>query len=229
MIPGLLSQRSSVPAGVIPQLFTNEELLAASSDLKISLDVTQADLLRRYCELLWDWNSRINLTRHNDLDSFVGRDLLDSHELAQTLSEGATIVDVGSGGGVPGVLLAIIRPDLTVALCESVGKKASALQNIVTQLQLPVRVHGQRVQELLETHTFDLATVRAVAPVSKLVPWFRRHWERYGQLLLVKGPRWKDELADAEEAGVMHRRHAEQIRQWSSPGRDGDSVVLRIC
>ena len=103
-------------------------------DLK--LDETKIALLSDYCGMLWEWNERMNLTRHTTFDKFVSRDLVDTLELAKLLEEGETVMDVGTGGGVPGVPLAIIRPDLTIALGESVVKKARAVQGIVVELGL---------------------------------------------------------------------------------------------
>ena len=94
----------------------------------IELPPEQVEHLDRYCKLVWDWNTKINLTRHTDYEKFVSRDLVDTLELSKLLGEGEEVLDVGSGGGVPGVLLAILRPDLHLALCESVGKKAAVLE-----------------------------------------------------------------------------------------------------
>src|SRR4051794_2799354 len=77
----------------------------------------QVDLLDKYRQLLWSWNERLNLTRHMTLEKFVGRDVLDSFELSKLLENGERVLDVGTGGGVPGVIIAILRPDLTIALC----------------------------------------------------------------------------------------------------------------
>ena len=62
----------------------------------------QVAQIDRYCALLWDWNSKLNLTRHTDFDTFVSRDVVDSLELAKLLSANEEVLDVGSGGGVPG-------------------------------------------------------------------------------------------------------------------------------
>ena len=79
-------------------------------------------------QLLWEWNEKINLTRHTDYEKFVGRDLVDSLAFAEFLEQGEKVLDVGSGGGVPGVVLAIVRPDLKISLSDSVGKKAKVLE-----------------------------------------------------------------------------------------------------
>ena len=94
--------------------------------------------------MLWDWNAKLNLTRHTDYQKFVGRDVLDSRAFADALSPQEKVLDVGTGGGVPGVILAILRPDLKIWLCDSTGKKAEAVADIVAQLGLNVPViHGR--------------------------------------------------------------------------------------
>ena len=86
-------------------------------------------------------NEKINLTRHTDYEKFVARDVVDSLALEPFLDSGDAVLDVGTGGGVPGVVLAIVRPDLKVSLCDSVAKKAKAVAAIVEQLGLKMAVH----------------------------------------------------------------------------------------
>ena len=74
----------------------------------LSVTDSQAAQLAQYCRLLWDWNSRLNLTRHTNWELFVTRDLLDTIRLAEHVPHGVKVLDVGSGGGVPGVVLALI-------------------------------------------------------------------------------------------------------------------------
>ena len=189
---------------------------------------SQAAQLALYCRLLWEWNSRLNLTRHSDWQLFVTRDLLDTIRLAEHVPQGAKVLDVGSGGGVPGIVLAILRPDLTVSLCESVGKKAVALKSIVETMNLPVEVHADRAENLLKHQRFQFVTVRAVGSISKVLSWFLHVWGAVGQLLLIKGPRWIEEHAEAQLDGSLKHRKLEQISSWSTPGRDAQSVLLRI-
>ena len=106
--------------------------------------------LEDYCRLMWEWNERLNLTRHTDFDKFVARDLVDSMELSRLIEPGERVLDIGSGGGVPGIVLAILRPDITVTLSESVAKKARALEDMVQKLGLPVSVVKILLGDLLE-------------------------------------------------------------------------------
>jgi len=77
-------------------------LQAALDEQALSLPPEQVERLDQYCRLLWEWNSRLNLTRHTDYRKFVARDLIDSLAFAEFLSTGERVLDVGTGGGVPG-------------------------------------------------------------------------------------------------------------------------------
>jgi 16S rRNA (guanine527-N7)-methyltransferase len=159
---------------------------------------------------------------------FVTRDLLDTIELAKHIPQDARIMDVGSGGGVPGIPLAILRPDVKVSLCDSVGKKAIALKDMVKSLGLKIQVHSDRAEAILKRYHFHFVTARAVASITKMIGWFSSSWGAIGKLLLIKGPRWIDERSEAEEAGLLKKVEVEPIASWSTPGRDGQSVLLRI-
>ena len=101
------------------------------------------------------------------MEKFVDRDVVDSYQLSQLLEQGERVLDVGTGGGVPGVVLAILRPDLSVSLCESTQKKARAVEAIVSELGLRVPVFPNRAEEVLEITTFDTLVARALAPLTQ--------------------------------------------------------------
>src|SRR5690349_24114893 len=93
-----------------------QALSAALHRHGFQLSPEQIGALAMYCRLLWEWNEKINLTRHTDYEKFVGRDVADALQLAPLLREREEILDVGTGGGVPAVILAVLRPDLKVSL-----------------------------------------------------------------------------------------------------------------
>ena len=188
----------------------------------------QTSRLQRYCEQLWDWNTRLNLTRHTDFDSFVTRDLLDSRQLAEQLSDDERVLDAGSGGGVPGIILAILNPALNVSLSESTRKKAAALQAIVDSLDLPVTVFAERAEDVLRNQSFDTITARAVAPLKKLLPWFRPQRRQFQRLLLIKGPSWATERDAAADGGAMRDVDLQILHEYATAGRDGHSVVMEV-
>jgi 16S rRNA (guanine527-N7)-methyltransferase len=195
---------------------------------QIELPAAQVDLLARYCELLWDWNTKINLTRHTDYEKFVARDLVDSLAFARFLEPNEKVLDVGTGGGVPGVVLAIVRDDLKVSLSESVGKKAKAVADIVERLGLPIPVFHARVEDLLTQKRFDTLVVRAVARLRKLLEWFRPHWDSFDRLLVLKGPAWIDERGEARHHGLMHDLSLRKLASFPLPGTESESVLLQI-
>src|SRR5690606_36034619 len=143
--------------------------------------------------------------RHTDYDRFVARDVVDSLTVAELLEQGEHVLDLGTGGGVPGIILAIVRPDLHVTLSDSVAKKAAAVQDIVASLGLPIRVEHARGEALLAPEArggrrkgpadkrFDTIVVRAVARLEKLLTWLAPHWDQFGRLLAIKGPAWVEE------------------------------------
>ncbi|HEX4132524.1 MAG TPA: 16S rRNA (guanine(527)-N(7))-methyltransferase RsmG [Pirellulales bacterium] len=204
------------------------QLAAALGEHAIVLDCDQIAQLDAYCRLLWDWNTKLNLTRHTDYARFVERDVVDSLELAKVLAADERVLDVGTGGGVPGVLLAILRPDLRVMLSESVGKKARAVEAIVEAMPLAVSVHAGRAEELLQEEYFDSLVVRAVAPLEKLLRWFADHWGAFGRLLVIKGPAWVEERREAREAGRMKGLQLRKLSTWPLPGTHSESVLLEI-
>jgi 16S rRNA (guanine527-N7)-methyltransferase len=194
----------------------------------IALPEDQVALLARYCELLWDWNTKINLTRHTDYEKFVARDLVDSLAIAEFLGRGERVLDVGSGGGVPGVVLAIVRPDLKIVLTDSVGKKARVLSDITSRLGLTAPVHSQRAEEVLGRERFDTLVIRAVARLAKLLGWFEPHWDRFDRLLILKGPAWVEERGEARHLGQFQKLALRKLKEHPLPGTDSFSVLLQI-
>jgi 16S rRNA (guanine527-N7)-methyltransferase len=207
---------------------TDETLAAALARHQIDLPAPQVELLERYCKLLWNWNARINLTRHTDYEKFVTRDLIDSLAFAQFLGQGEKVLDVGTGGGVPGVVLAIVRGDLRTTLSESVGKKAKVVAEIIDQLGLPVPVVHGRAEDILVQQRFDTLVIRAVARLKKLLEWFRPHWNAFDRLLVLKGPSWVDERGEARHYGLLHDLLLRKLLSYPLPGTDSESVLLQI-
>jgi 16S rRNA (guanine527-N7)-methyltransferase len=209
----------------------SNDSLALSEVLKqhaIELPAQQVTQLARYCELLWDWNTKINLTRHTSYEKFVTRDLLDSLAFAEFLRPDETVLDVGAGGGVPGVVLAIVRPDLKVTLSDSVGKKARVLSDIVSKLALPTAVFQGRAQDFLRETRQDTLVIRAVARLAKLLEWFEPLWDRFERMLVLKGPAWVDERGEARHLGRMKRVALRRIKSYRTPGTDAESVLLEL-
>jgi 16S rRNA (guanine527-N7)-methyltransferase len=206
----------------------DESFCTALARYDIHLPAEQVEQLGRYCRALWDLNEKINLTRHTTYEKFVSRDLIDSLAFSQAIAEGEDVLDVGTGGGVPGIVLAIVRPDVSVSLCDSVGKKARAVAGIVKQLDLKIPVHAMRVQDLLEDQFYDTLLVRAVAPLPKLLHWLSGHWGSFRRLLVLKGPAWIEERREAREKGLLNRHQLRKLASYPLAGTHSESVLLEI-
>ena len=203
-------------------------LAAALDRYNIEIPNDQSRLIERYCQLLWHWNKRINLTRHTDYNLFVARDLVDSLALAKFLKSDEELLDLGTGGGVPGILLAILRSDLQVSLCESIGKKAQVVNEIVSDLKLPVPVYHSRAEDVLDDFRYDTVVARAVGPLKKILRWLNPHWDALQRLLLVKGPRWVEERGEARHLGLLASLELRRVDQYAMPGTESESVILEI-
>jgi 16S rRNA (guanine527-N7)-methyltransferase len=206
---------------------------AACARIGVEVPAGSKPRLVAYAASLWSWNERLNLTRHTDAETFVARDVGDAAAIAPHLAAGERVLDVGTGGGVPGVILAILRPDLRVELCDSVGKKARAVAEIVKAAGIEVPVHAGAAQQLVAARAsgatrFDTLVVRAVAPLGKLLGWFEPIAAAYGRMLVVKGPRWEEEKASARLEGRGKKVTIRRIASWRTAGRDHDSVLLEV-
>ena len=184
--------------------------------------------VRQYCVLLWVKNEQMNLTRHTTWDQFVSRDLMDTLQLSPLIPSGSLVLDVGSGGGVPGLLLAILRPDLKLTLTESVGKKAAALGEFASALELDVEIYNERAETVLEDFRFDVTIARAVGPLIKICRWFEDHWPSVGRLLAIKGPKWPEELEEATEANLTRGIEVAKLKEYSTPNTEWNSVILEV-
>lgn len=211
---------------------TEPDLLSLAAELQrlsVPLPTEKVAQLAAYRDQLWKANERLNLTRHTTDGLFASRDVLDSLAFAAALAPGEDILDVGTGGGVPGVILAILRTDVSVSLSESIGKKAEAVEAIVKELGLPADVHHSRAEKLFEQgHTFDTLVIRAVARLSKLLKSFNPHWGLFRRMLILKGPRWVDERAEARHLGLMREVEMRKLTTYSNPDNAAESVLLEL-
>lgn len=173
-------------------------------------DITpsQREALTHYARMLRDWNQRINLVSRRDIEHLWAHHLLPSL-VPLTLSpppEGAWLLDIGSGGGLPAIPVAIMRPDLEVLMVDSIRKKALFLETAVAELGLgTVAVVNERVEELGREREyrgrFHVVSARAVASVSTLLDWGAPFLKSGGYWWLWKGSSDVPDLERATEPG----------------------------
>ena len=154
--------------------------------------------LERYRSYLEDWNQRMNLVGPATLEVFWNRHALDSAQLLPLAPDALRWADLGSGAGMPGVVLAILgkhRPGFHVDLVESMAKRCRFLSEVVAGLDLPATVHQSRAEDL--SLSVDIVTARACAPLSRLLGYAQPYLKRGAVALFLKG---QDVAADMEEA-----------------------------
>ncbi|MCA9247548.1 MAG: 16S rRNA (guanine(527)-N(7))-methyltransferase RsmG [Planctomycetales bacterium] len=206
-----------------------DNLADALQRYEIELPTDQIEQLDRYRSVLWRENEKLNLTRHTTFEKFVTRDVVDSLALTRLLDIGESVLDLGTGGGVPGLILAIVRPDLRVTACDSVAKRARATAEIAAEIASPAQVLHASAQSLLESRRFDTIVVRAVAPLRKLLTWLQPHWDVFDQLLLIKGKNWVQERGEARHLGLLGDLQLRRVHTYETPGSGAENVVLRVC
>lgn len=163
--------------------------------------------LRRYQEWLAGPGIERGLIGPREVDRIWDRHILNCAVVAwdaRAIPRAAQVVDVGSGAGLPGVVWAICRPDLTVVLVESLLRRTTFLSEVISDLGLDGRVTVVRDRaESITGLAVDVATARAVAPLSRLLPWLAPLVRPGGQILALKGSSVAEEIAAA--AGVSDR------------------------
>ncbi|HZL99968.1 MAG TPA: 16S rRNA (guanine(527)-N(7))-methyltransferase RsmG [Planctomycetota bacterium] len=169
----------------------------AGPDAAASWPAGLPESLGRFCAVLAAANERLNLTGITDARGMAALHVLDSLAAAPLLAGAATAMDLGSGGGVPGIPLALARPSLAMTLVESRERKAAALAAIVDELGLAPRVTAvhARGEQWLTEHAVDVVLARAVEGLPGLLKRLRPVRRRFGRLVLMKGPGADEELA----------------------------------
>jgi len=201
---------------------TTMTLAAGLTELGLDLPQEAQQKLLAFRDLLLKWNKVYNLTALRDPQQAVSHHLLDSLAILPHMGAGA-LLDVGSGGGLPGIPLAIARPDLSVSMVDTVQKKATFLQQAAIQLALPnITVHHARVEEM--PGTYAQISSRAFAELSLFVTLTRHLLAPGGCWLAMKGQRPDDEIA-ALPADIR----VESMIPLQVPGLDAERhlIILR--
>jgi 16S rRNA (guanine527-N7)-methyltransferase len=160
------------------------------------LDVSpaQQEKLMDYLALMFKWNAVYNLTSLRDPMQMVTHHLLDSLAAVPAFAKAHNVLDVGSGGGLPGIVLAIVRPDMKVSMIDTVHKKTAFLTQVKAELSLTnVTVYTARVEQLQVSDKFDVITSRAFADLSDFVNWSCHLLADGGRYIALKGVAPKDE------------------------------------
>ena len=191
--------------------------------LSLSLSQKQQTQLLQYIQLLHKWNKVYNLTSVREPEQMLGRHILDSLSILPYLV-GDSLLDVGTGGGLPGIPVAIARPEMAVTLLDSNSKKTRFLQQVKTELALNnvTVVHG-RVEQI-SLPQFAIITARAFASIDDIIKLTGHHCQRAGKLILMKGVYPTDELEFDATAFEL-----QDVISLHVPESQGERHLVRLC
>lgn len=200
-----------------------EELTQGAATLGVALDARQHELLMGYLALLIKWNKAYNLTAVRNPDEMVSRHLLDSLSVVPFVAErGDDWLDVGSGGGMPGVPLAILFPERRFTLLDSNGKKTRFLTQVKLELGLEnLGVVNARVEAFRPEQPFAGIVSRAFSALEDFANWTRHLGDHDTHWLAMKGLRPDDELARMPEDFKVEAEHTLAV-----PGCQGQRHLL---
>lgn len=156
-----------------------------------------AGRLDQFATLVLTWNRRINLVGPVSPDEFASRHIEDCVQVAELVgNRRVRVADLGSGSGLPGLVVAICCPSARVTCIESDRRKAAFLREAIRQLDLPAEVLPDRI-ESIPPLAAEIVTARALAPLPTLLSYVARHLAEGGTAFLMKGRRWQEELEAA--------------------------------
>jgi 16S rRNA (guanine527-N7)-methyltransferase len=199
------------------------QLAQGLATMGLDLPAERQEKLLAYVALLYKWNRTYSLTALREQEKAVSHHLLDSLAIVPFVPPGS-LLDVGSGGGTPGIPVAIARPDLQVTLLDSNSKKAAFLQQAVIELGLTnVSVHGGRVEQYHPAIGFAAITSRAFAELADFVTLTRHLLAPKGVWLAMKGVMPREEIASLPGDVCLEAVHALQV-----PGIDGERHLVAM-
>lgn len=213
----------------------SEILVQVANEYGLQLTEAQVERFTNYFEMLVEWNEKINLTAITEPQDVAVKHMIDSLSCydEQFFKTGATVIDVGTGAGFPGLPLKIFRPDLKLTLFDSLNKRILFLQAVAEKLGINDInfVHsraedGGKSKQLREQ--YDIAVSRAVAKLDVLCEWCLPFVAVGGFFIALKGSRYSEELNDA--TGAIQRLGGEitKIEKIKLPGLDDVRAIIYI-
>lgn len=185
-----------------------QTLRLALQQMDLALTDQQQQQLIAYVQLLHKWNKAYNLTAVKTIQAMITRHLIDSLSIVSFINENQRVIDVGSGPGLPGIPLAICRPDLLVTTVDSNGKKTRFQQQVQWELNLlNLTIINARAEDI-KVEPFDRVISRAFASLADMLHWTQHLCQPQGFFVAMKGQYPQDEIAQLPKGYVLQGCHA---------------------
>lgn len=207
-------------------------LISALEEFHLELTSTAIDRLCVYYDLLIEWNGKMNLTALTEPRDVAVKHFVDSMLLLRyaDIGDGASVIDVGTGAGFPGLVLKIARPDIRLTLLDSLQKRLIFLQEVCGRLGLEnVEIIHSRAEDGARTElrdSFDLAVARAVAPLNVLSEYCMPYVKVGGRFISMKGSSAAEELKEAQNAIAQLGGRVEAIKQYTLIDPDDRGIIM---
>ena len=182
------------------EIFVNE-----SKDLNLEINDKQLELFYQYMNGIIDWNDKINVTAITDEKMFIVKHFVDSLAINKFVAQAKSIIDIGTGGGFPGIPLKIMNYDKKVTLIDSVNKKLNVIRDITKDMDLgELEILHSRAEDLASKQeyreAYDIATTRAVSNFSTILEYMLPFIKVGGYAICMKGPNYTEEFEEAKVA-----------------------------
>ncbi len=185
--------------------------------------------IEQFISLFEAENHKLNLCKFGDRKEFVSRHIMDSWESVQFLGNAKKVLDLGTGGGLPGLVLAALNPGIEFTLVDSIKKKCASVTNMAKALKLKnVTVVCGRAEELAYDmrEKFDIVVARALAPLPTLLELASGFVRRGGSFIAYKGPKYQEELQISKNAMTELNFLLDKIHHYKLPDDDIERVLL---
>lgn len=210
-----------------------KEIQVQSKILKYPLNEIEADLFFQYMNLLIEWNEKINLTAITQPEEIIQKHFIDSLTVLPYIKKNSKIIDVGTGAGFPGIPLKIKDKSFSITLLDSLNKRITFLNEVITQLSLTQieTIHG-RVEEagknIAYREKYDVSISRAVAPLNILLEYLLPLVKVGGICICMKGSSIEEELEKSKNAIQVLGGKIEKIEKFQLPQSDMTRNIIII-
>lgn len=206
---------------------TYDGLLSALTPA-IPLNKDKIKLLSRYCEMLLDWNKRMNLTAIDEESEVIEKHFYDCLLPLKDFSlAGKSVIDFGTGAGFPGLVWAIVYPEATYELVDATGKKCTFLEAVIKELGLQhIKVVNKRAEETHEREKYDVVAARAVAPLPILLEIAAPLLKVGGTFIAMKSSKGAEELEKSKNALALLHLSLDKKQEESLPSDEGYRLNL---
>lgn len=209
----------------------HDTLKRAASEMRLEIPENQINAFVLFAEELKKWNRKINLTAIKTDPEIALKHIIDSMFLLQAINGSETLLDVGSGAGIPAIPIKIVRPDIHVTSVDSVGKKIQFQRHVARLLQLRYfKALHTRIEKLNSVHqgSFDIITSRAFSSLEQFVRQTGPHLANGGSLIAMKGPTAVTELEDARTVLKLLQFDISSVTDYKLPLGAGKRCLITI-